>query len=294
MVGAYLGGAGEILVRQSPRLDAESRATVREFVRRTARLDVVGAGPDFFLLRESSESSPTDFATVLGLMIAAASEIQRGALLVWEDGHDLTTPAFSDSEDEVDRLTWLVERQVMRAGPLDKDRGRQVDGVFALLVARSLERISDHGVRILQQGALLPCGALPEDHRSAYASLHRQAYDLFLRAVALGENPDILEANAVLDAAEAVHGHRAALMERGAGEGEAGALPYSVAVPLSLILESVDRVAYYSADIAEAAVDRSMALRLSASWPGEALPAGAENPVVDREPPSADGTSLPQ
>jgi phosphate uptake regulator len=295
LVGAYLGGAGEIVIRQSPRLDAESRSTVREFVRRTARLDVVGAGPDFFLLRETTDASPTDFDTVLGLMAAAATEIQRGALQIWDDGHDLATPAFSDSEDEVDRLTWLVERQVMRAGTFERDgdRGVQRDGVFALLVARSLERISDHGVRILQQGALLPSGALPPEHRAAYASLHSQAFDVFTRAVALGESPDVLEANFVLDAAEAVHGHRAALMERGAGDGTSPALPYSVAVPLSLIIESIDRIASYSSDIAEAAVDRSMALRLSTSWPAAPLPPEGESPPAEGSTSEADGTSLP-
>jgi phosphate uptake regulator len=295
LVGAYLGGAGEIVIRQSPRLDAESRGTVREFVRRTARLDVVGAGPDFFLLRESTESSATDFDTVLGLMTAAATEIQRGALQIWDDGHDLATPTFADSEDEVDRLTWLVERQVMRAGTFegDGDRGVQREGVFALLVARSLERVSDHGVRILQQGALLPSGALPPEHRAAYAALHQQAFDVFSRAVALGENPEVLEANVVLDAAEAVHGHRAALMERGAGDGQSPPLPYSVAVPLSLIVESIDRIASYSADIAEAAVDRSMALRLSTSWPTEPVPSGNEAPPPEESPPEVGGDSLP-
>jgi hypothetical protein len=83
-------------------------------------------------------------------------------------------------------------------------------------------------------------------------------------------------------------------MERGAGDGTSPALPYSVAVPLSLIVESIDRIASYSADIAEAAVDRSMALRLSTSWPEETLASGLElQPPEEESPPAGDGPSLP-
>jgi phosphate uptake regulator len=258
LVSAYLGGTDEITVRSSFRIAPNHLLVVREFVRRVPEFHVTFETKDRLVLRGTSGPLTSDPAALLRGMHRRVLNLQREAGQSWSaSGAGTAGSAFVALDDEVDREAWLMERTLVRGWAQGMYFGlTSADasiGVSYLMVAKTLERIADHGVRIGEEGRHL-AGASPELLRPL-GDLHDRVLELLAAAGDVLERPDPVQANQIIDGVESAVKAREAIAKLPLkvlrGKGSRG----SLVLPVSAILESIVRTASYVADLGEIALD---------------------------------------
>jgi phosphate uptake regulator len=273
LLGAYLAGASDFEIFQPGGIRPETRGVARTFGRRTISPQVISEEDERLHLRDASEASPVSLDKLLGRMGQLVLQLHRDAAETWSRLHAGSGTSWQSRDDEVDRQAWFIERSAVRMldGELGLLRGPS-EGIGPLgcwTVARSLERIADHAVRMGEAGTHLAEGAVPPAHLVSLGQFHDQSLrHLDAVLVALGEGTGA-EANELLDAGEALHEVARTLSERLFPSAmNAVAMPAASAIALGHILESIDRTVAYAQDIAQVALDR--ALPLTAESPAEA------------------------
>jgi phosphate uptake regulator len=262
LVAGYLTGTSEIVLSFPEATSPEARKTVREFARRSGRMEVVSEGPSSATLRDISGSNPSEPLPLVVRMARAVLELQRRA------GEYLTTAVSSEEDaywetqdDEVDRLEWRVHRALAAhalqiSAPTVSPMSSAGD-LHLLAMARAFERIGDHAVRIGKASASLP-GSVPQPPRfRPIAEFHKQTLDLLERVIPLVEQPDPQVANEIADVAESLHASHMALLQSILSRRSPSPLPPLTAAWLARVLDSMDRTVAYVADVAELALDRA-------------------------------------
>jgi phosphate uptake regulator len=252
LLGAYLGGAREFVVRESPLLRPSTRAIARTFCRRTRQPEIISDDVDSILIRDLAFDSPVPLERRLEQMGRLVLRFHREAIDSWRGlplGED---DSWDRRDDEIDREAWYLERKAaLRFG----SAGDAANALHLWTVARCLERIADHAVTLGESGrrlAGLPHGAAP---LSTLEQFHRQAMD-HLEGV-LGASGGS-EANDLLDTGEALQASGRAIAERLLPTVGGGSMPPAAAAAVARLLESIGRTIAYGQDIAQVALDRSL------------------------------------
>ncbi len=279
LVAAYLAGAREFVIHEKDGITPETMAVAKTFARRTLQPEIVSEERGVLILRDVSRGAELDVVPLLRRMFQIVLGLQQEAAHTWSEPDRWRGTRWEQRDDEVDRHAWLIERilALRLAGAVPgADAGFPVDRPLqTLILVRSLERIGDHAVQIADQGLRWAETSPPDRLVRPVSEFHGQVLD-HLRAAfrAASEERDALHANDVIDVGEALHATYATLTEglftRGSGSG----LSALAAVPLGLILQSIDRTVSYAQDIAEVGLDRSTVMSV-ADGAGPALPAVA-------------------
>lgn len=257
LLGAYLGGAREFIVVETPSVSNGTREAVRTFCRRTRQPEIVSEEPGIVRLRDLAYESPVPLPERLARMGRLVVAFHREAVESWsalpleDDGY------WERRDDEIDREAWYVQRLAALRLGLD---GSGVTLLGPWTVARSLERIADHATVLGETGRRLvelPSGAGP---LTSLRQFHRQAME-HLEGV-LGA-PDDAAANDLLDVGEALLASGRALADRLLPAVGGGTMPPATAAAVTRILESIGRTVAYAQDIAQVVLDRAMPVTFS-------------------------------
>lgn len=286
LVAGYLTGTTEITLNFADATTPEVRKTVREFARRSGRMEVVSEGPSSVTLRDISGNNLTEPAPLVVRIARAALELQRRA------GESLSSSSSSEEEsfwetqdDEVDRLEWRVHRALaahaLKISTSSSSPLNSSSSLHLLAMARAFERIGDHAVRIGRAAASLP-NSVPQPARfRPIAEFHKQTVELLERVIPLVESPDPREANEIADVAESLHASHMALLQSLLSRRAPSPIAPLTAAWLALVLDSMDRTVAYVADVAELALDRA-----ALSWVQLASPPAHPPAVLGSRPPS--------
>ena len=267
LIGAYLTGASEFELKVPGGLTAEIQATVRTFVRRTIQPEIVSEENDAILLRDVSLGTFLPVPSLIRRMFQVVRELQVDAGRSWTGAIDRRLPALEVRDDEVDRYAWLVERVLALHGwagvPEREEDLRGDDPLGDLLVARYLERIGDHAVRIEEHGLRLRDAGIPARVRDGLTDYHDQVVRHLKDAFEVSQTGDVDRANDVSDTGQALRGTHDALSESLLYQSGPLRVPPAAHASLSLLLESMDRTTAYARDIGEVGLDRGAAARVS-------------------------------
>ncbi len=262
LVAGYLAGARDFVVHEAGGITPETAAVVKTFARRTLQPEVVSEERDVLILRDVSRGAELDIAPLLRRMFQIVLALQQEAARTWSEPDRSRGVRWETRDDEVDRHAWLIERILalrLRGAVPGTETEPPVDRPLqTILLVRSLERIGDHAVQIAEQG-LRWAETSPADRLvRPLSEFHAQVLD-HLRAAfrVASEERDAVHANDVIDVGEALHATYAALTESLFTRRGANGLSALAAVPLGLILQSVDRTVSYAQDIAEVGLDCS-------------------------------------
>ena len=277
LVAAYLAGAREFVVREAGGISSETVAVAKTFARRTLQPEIVSEDRDVLVLRDVSRGAELEVAPLLRRMFQVVLSLQQDAARTWREPDRWRGVQWEHRDDEVDRHAWLIERilALRLAGSMGGSESElPVERPLQTLVlVRSMERIGDHAVQIADQGLRWAETSPTERLVRPLSEFHTQVLD-HLRAAfhVASEERDSARANDVIDVGEALHATYTTLTESFFARGVSSGLSALAAVPLGLILQSIDRTVSYAQDIAEVGLDRSTVL--THAEPRVAAPAG--------------------
>ena len=250
LLGAYLAGAREFIVRERPNLSAGTRDVVRTFCRRTRQPEIISDEAGTLHLRDLAFESPIPLDRRIQRMGRLVIDFHREAVESWSQ-----LPFFEDGywerrDDEIDREAWYVERvaAIRLAAAVQRP-----EWLGLWTTARSLERIADHAVVLGEVGRRLvdlPSGTVP---MTSLRQFHGQAMD-HLEGVL--QAADGAAANDLLDLGDALQSSGRALSDRLLPAVGGGTVPPATAAAVSRILESIGRTVAYAQDIAQVTLDR--------------------------------------
>jgi len=250
LLGTYLAGAREFVIRERPTIGPGTREVVRTFCRRTRQPEIISDEAGALHLRDLAFESPIPLDQRILRMGRLVIDFHREAVDSWSHLPFLEDGYWERRDDEIDREAWYIERvAAIRLAAM----GRGAEWLGLWTTARSLERIADHAVVIGEVGRRLvdlPNGVGPV---TSLRQFHRQAMehlDGALRA------PDGATANDLLDLGDALQASGRALSDRLLPAVGGGSMPPATAAAVTRVLESIGRTVAYAQDIAQVALDR--------------------------------------
>ncbi len=268
LLGGYLAGATEFEIRESGGLSGATRSVARSFARRTIQPEIVSEERTLLRLQDVTGSSPIPLARLASRMGQVVLELHRDAGQSWLQLKVGEQTEWETRDDDVDRQAWYIERSAVRMLDGEPPGDPSATGIGALgwwTVARSMERIADHAVRIGEVGQRLGESVVPGRYRTSLEQFHGQALDYLSAVLDELREGSAAQANELLDTGEALRSVGRALSERLFTAVHAPAMPASTSIGLAQILESIDRTIAYTQDVAQVILDRPAG---GASGPG--------------------------
>jgi len=156
-------------------------------------------------------------------------------------------------DDEVDRLYWFVAKQqsmILRDPAIARKMGMGIsEASFYLSAAKALERIADHAARIAHSASALSSEKLNDRLVKDIESYGSTVLSVLDRSVESMLKVDMRVANQVADESEQLREDGEKLIEQIMNH------RVKFAVPFARVVESLERTALYSVDIAEITIN---------------------------------------
>ncbi|KAF1077963.1 phosphate uptake regulator PhoU [Methanogenium sp. MK-MG] len=250
LVGAYISGYTEIVVRSRFRLPADIIEQVRNFTAMSIGQEIVEETDTEITVKDLLNPTEMPIENSLRRMAVIATKMSGDAVTALRDRDRSLASSVIERDGDVDRLQWLVARQVNLIFS-DVNLSRRMDIPVAtasgyIQIAKIIERIADHATKIARNAVELTDFALEDD--SMYESIQRAERDamaIFRAAMEAFHSGDLEKANTTI-------GHTKNLEER-CREVNRMALSFEAAdaIHVVYIADSLRRIGDYSTDICE-------------------------------------------
>ncbi len=253
LIGLYISGHDEIVIRSKTRISPDIRKVVRDFTRRVIGPEIVEETGNSISIQDVADHSHLDMRKILRRMHLMSRSMHADAMeALTESNKELASDVVA-RDDEVDRLYWFMSKQLSMIVS-DPSIARKMDvGIseasFFLSASKALERIADHAERIAHHARSVSVERVPENVMDEIRNYGKTVLSVLDKSVESLLKPDIKAANEVVDESEQLRVTGEELTSRIMGQKGRSV------VPMALIMESLVRTALYSADIAEIAIN---------------------------------------
>ncbi len=254
LVGAYIAGHDSIILKSSTSLSSMAANTASSFAQTAIGLEIMEESDSSIVindLMDQTEMKPNKSIERMKVLV-------RNMLNDTMDGLERKDPelleGMSERDREVDRIDWLISRQVnihQKDITISRRMGMNLCEITRCgSISRSLERIGDHGVLLATN--LRPLIDDPTMLDSEILSTGRDVINLMVDSVGTWSSKNMEAANACIERGEALVDRSKEISDN------ADQLENKAAMATELIAGSVKRVAEYSMDIAEIAINSAM------------------------------------
>ncbi len=250
IIAHYISGFDVLNIKSKTRITSDVRRVVGQIMQRIIGPEIIEETAEHITIQDLLDMTDLSPKNVLRRMYLMGASMFINAMEAVKDAEEELARSVIDRDVDVDRLYLLLCRQLTESArqPGEIKIGVPPEiGLQYLLVAKSFERIADHSTRIaevaLMQGTSID-GSLMED----ITALSHETFECLEKAseafFALREDT----ANHVLEYRKRIRKRSRQLF------GDVGE-PSSQAYVVFSIMDSLLRIAGYSADIAEAAIN---------------------------------------
>jgi len=253
LIGAYMMGYDLIEVRCKPRMTHEVREMVRKFTQMTIGPEIVDEGLDSVVTKDLLDPTDLPFDSSIRRMHRIVDSMHRNAAMALKDKDAHLAQDVISRDAEVDRLNWLVARQfnmivrdIKLAQKMETTRERAVN---FLLIARIIERIGDHAVKIADNVARLQDAKLSKKKLADIQKLSDRSLQLLSSAMDALFKKKMSIANDTI--ASVVHFIEELDKFETTAMKETGVVAFS----LGQIIESIRRTGQYAWDISECVIN---------------------------------------
>ena len=262
LVAEYIAGAPLLEIRTDGRMSARTRDVIRGFTQRMIGPEILEETADAVVVQDVVGANPLPIPSVIRRMHQMVRAMQSDAMAAFRAQDASIARDVVERDWEVDRLHWFVEKQVTTA--LRDARSLTAVGLTLpecatyLLASRTLERIADHAVRIAETVSVLGKETPSASLLAPLDQMATSAAAALADALDALEKKDIARANAVVDSAKRVTREREKILR------ELATKRGRLAVGVAYVLESLERSAFYASDLAEIAINQTVATESSA------------------------------
>ncbi|OPX63476.1 MAG: transcriptional regulator PhoU [Methanomassiliicoccales archaeon PtaB.Bin215] len=256
LIGAYLVGYNVIEVRSKDRMEPEAKSAIREFSRLAIGPEVVEETANSVIMHDLSDPVELPQEKCVRRMHLIVRTMHADAVeALCEEDKGLAEDVI-DRDTDVDRLYWMAVKQnnlIARDRKLGDRMGLDIfESNDLMLVARGIERIGDHAVRI-SRNALI--SAEDPDKLPAAAEIRKlsaESMKVLEKGMDALFRKDIPEANEVIDQGREV-------VKRCEKLGQVTRAKDSrEAIIINMVMDSIIRSTMYAVDIAEIAINGAM------------------------------------
>jgi phosphate uptake regulator len=265
ITGNYIVGCNAIRVKSREELSAGQLQEIHEAVRGLTGLTIVNQGPKFVMIENFVEPTRFPIDGLLRRLHYLTSKMEKLALgfLAGEPGAEIEEVA--RLEIEVDRLYWLVVRQLLLAA-----RNRSIAAKVGIteprhllgnrVVAVTLENIGDLWEELADEAALAMKSRrpLPKDLARVIASIKTKLEEIVELTMTSFFASDLKKANQGLDRQAALIREMRGLLDSASSDRSNSRRPASGFNLLPLVIRSVEHVTSYYASIAQITINRAL------------------------------------
>lgn len=248
LIAYYLAGYNTIEVILEDGFKAEDRKWIKSAIReRLMGLEVVGESSNGLTLQSFLNYADFPLKDAIISMREIITSMQEDAMKALKHKDVSLAQDVAQRDNEVDRFYLLMVRQ-LKAAILDLDVAEKIgieyprDLLGYRLIAKSMERIGDHAYKIAK------CTTEIENEISdRIYEIRRPMQDVFLHTIEALLKKDVKMANEVINEAQDVVNMSKSLSKQ--------VLDDTNAIEIESTLQSLSRIAEYSADIAEIVIN---------------------------------------
>lgn len=257
LIAAYLSGSDMIEIRAN-RIQAEQKKVIRNVCYKLIGPEIIEETANSVLIQDLLNPNEVSIKKSVRRMFLISNSMLRDAMQALKNqDRDLALDVI-ERDDEVDRLFLLISKQfrtVLRGSRLPDTSETTIDEYHDLrLSASSLERIADHALKIAKTAATLDT-PIPDETMELIESSSTTSSDMVEDAIDALYNQNTDLANQVIakvDATKArINELNASLLDLDSPE---------AIVALGTVADSIDRIGEYGGNIAEFAINLSMAI----------------------------------
>jgi len=253
LIGLYISGHDEIVVRGRTRIPPEIRKVVSDFTRKVIGSEIVEESSTSISIQDVADHTHLDMRKILRRMHLMSKAMHADAMDALKNGKQDLAEDVLARDDEVDRLYWFVAKQqsmILRDPAVARKMSMGIsEASFYLSAAKALERIADHAARIAHSASALSSEKLNDRLVKDIESYGSTVLSVLDRSVESMLKVDMRLANEVADESEQLRKDGEKLIEQIMNH------RVKFAVPFARVVESLERTALYSVDIAEIAIN---------------------------------------
>ncbi len=253
LIGMYIMGYTVITIKSSKKFEPFIRDTITNFTQIAIGPEVVEESNNIIKIKDLLNPKEMPFEKTIRRMYVLAHDMHENAIKALNSGDKTLAEEVIKRDDEVDRLHWLIGRQshiVLRDIILCQKMGITLEDISHFQsISRSLERISDHSVKIAQNMLLIDFHKMEKNILSDLSKASN--YSLKMLDVSLDAwlnkdlnlaNENINSVKELIDMCENIYFRLDKFPE--------------FSVPIGYIIESIRRTGEYSVDISEVIINK--------------------------------------
>ncbi len=246
LVGAYIMGYNIIEVKSSKKIESQIRDTVSNFRKITIGTEIIEETDNIIIIKDLLDPKEMPFEKTIRRMYILANGMHEDALKALETEDKRLAEKVIESDDEIDRLNWLVERQahiVLRDIILCQKLGITLeDASNYKFIGRFLERIGDHAVKIARNVLLIDYQKIDKELYKNIMNASRISLDLLNMSLDAWLQNSLTLANETIESTKKLT--KACNFIKINPNSE-------YLVEIGFIIESIRRTGEYSSDISE-------------------------------------------
>ena len=255
LVGAYIAGHDAIEIRSEKELSSMVASTASSFTQTAIGLEILEESENRILIKDLMDQGEIKPAKSVERMKVLVRNMLNDVLDALQERDVTALEQMSDRDREVDRLDWLISRQVnihQKDITISRRMGMDLCEISRCgTVSRSIERIGDHAVLLASNlRPLIEGETTVVDER--ILSTGREVVTLFTDSVATWSGKNMDAANRCIERGGTLVRRSKEIVDLDDD------LDEKTAMAAELISSSVKRVAEYSMDIAEIAINSAM------------------------------------
>ena len=255
LVGAYIAGHDAIEIRSEKELSSMVASTASSFTQTAIGLEILEESENRILIKDLMDQGEIKPAKSVERMKVLVRNMLNDVLDALQERDVTALEQMSDRDREVDRLDWLISRQVnihQKDITISRRMGMDLCEISRCgTVSRSIERIGDHAVLLASNlRPLIEGETTVVDER--ILSTGREVVTLFTDSVATWSGKNMDAANRCIERGGTLVRRSKEIVDLDDD------LDEKTAMAAELISSSVKRVAEYSMDIAEIAINSVM------------------------------------
>ncbi len=255
LVGAYIAGHDVIELRSEGELSSMAASTASSFTQTAIGLEILEESDNRIVIKDLMDQGEIKPAKSVERMKVLVRNMLNDVLEALEQRDPKLLDGMSDRDREVDRIDWLISRQVnihQKDITISRRMGMDLCEITRCgSVSRSIERIGDHAVLLASNLKPLVEGkSTAVDER--ILSTGKDVVTLFTDSVGTWSNRNMVAANKCIERGEMLVQRSKEIVNLD------DIVDEKTAMAAELISGSVKRVAEYSMDIAEIAINSAM------------------------------------